>query len=163
MARRSRVTGVNRLRKTLRRVDPEIGAEVREAVRESAEAITLDAVRFAPRDEGDLVRAIDYQLGRDGFTAVIGPGAKAAEIARRRAGSPFALAGSAVRLSRSNRHLLYQFFKGYWAEFGTKGGNGVPPQPARPFMQPAWDLNRPYAVKRTQGAVRNALERAARG
>jgi len=39
----------------------------------------------------------------------------------------------------------------------------VPPQPARPFMQPAWDLNQSFARKRVQRAVRNALERAARG
>lgn len=161
--RRSSISGVNKLRKTLRRLEPGVVDQVRGAIKDSAQAITADAIQLAPVDEGDLVRSIDFKLGRDGLTAVIGPGANAAEIARRKAGSPFTAASRSIPLSRANKALLFQFFKGYWIEFGTKGGGGVERQPPRPFMRPAFQVNRRYAERRVQSAVRNALEVAARG
>ena len=166
-SQRSGIRGINKLRRTLRRIEPELQEPIRQAIKNTAESIKLDAVAGAPIDEGDLVRSIDYKIGRDGFTAVIGPGARAAEIARRRAGSPFAtrIASGEIRLSAVNKKDLFQFFKAYWIEFGTKGSpeHNVPPLPARPFMGPAYLLNEEYGKAQVRAAVKQALERASRG
>lgn len=168
----SRVTGRSKLRRTLRRVDPEITSDIRQVVREGAQAIEADALSFVPVDEGDLARSIEYKIGRDGLTAVIGPGASAAEIKRRATGSAFGQirrsgkrAGQRVNLSKANKQRYFQFLKGVWVEFGTKGNaaRNIPPQPARPFMGPAWLANRPWLIGRAQKALRIALQRASRG
>lgn len=164
----SGIKGINKLRRTLRKIEPEMQAPIRQAILNTAEAIKQDAIANAPIDEGDLIRSIDYKIGRDGFTAVVGPGAKAAEIQRKKAGSPFATrtaAGNEVRLSKTNKKLLFQFFKGYWIEFGTKGSpeHNIPPLPARPFMNPAYLLNEEYGKAQVRAAVSAALKRASRG
>lgn len=164
----SGIRGINHLRRTLRQIEPEISDGVRAAILNTAEAIKQDAIAGAPIREGDLVRSIDYKVGRDGFTAVIGPGAKAAEIARSRGGSPFATQdrkGEIIRMSAANKKLLFQFFKGYWHEYGTKGSpkHNIPPLPARPFMQPAYLLNESYGKAQIRAAVKAALEKASRG
>lgn len=168
MAPRSGIRGINKLRKTLRRIEPEMQEPIKRAIVNTAEAIKLDAIAGAPVDEGDLVRSIDYKIGRDGFTAVIGPGAKAAEIARSKGGSAFATRtrrGEIINMSAANKHDLFQFYKGYWHEFGTDGSpeHGIPPLPARPFMNPAFFLNEEYGKQQVRAAVKLALERASRG
>jgi len=168
MAPRSGIRGINKLRKTLRRIEPEMQEPIKQAIVNTAEAIKLDAIAGAPIDEGDLVRSIDYKIGRDGFTAVIGPGARAAEIARSKGGSAFAtrtVSGEIIKMSAANKALLFQFYKGYWHEFGTKGSpeNNIPPLPARPFMNPAYQMNEEYGKQQVRAAVKLALERASRG
>lgn len=164
----SGLRGINKLRRTLRRLEPEVQDLVKVAIVNTSEAIKQDAIAGAPVDEGDLVRSIDYKIGRDGLTSVIGPGAKAAEIARSKGGSAFATQdrkGEIIRMSASNKALLFQFFKGYWHEYGTKGSpdHGIPPLPARPFMNPAYLLNEAYGKAQVRAAVKAALERASRG
>lgn len=164
----SGIRGLNKLRRTLRRIEPDLQDPIRTAILNTAEAIKQDAIAGAPVDEGDLVRSIDYKIGRDGFTAVIGPGAKAAEIARRKGGSPFATQdrrGEIIRLSAANKKLLFQFFKAYWIEYGTKGSpeHNIPPLPARPFMTPAYLLNEEYGKAQVRAAVKAALDKASRG
>lgn len=44
--------------------------------------------------------------------------------------------------------------------YGTKT---VAPQPARPFMGPAWDVNKAWALKRSHDAVTQALQKAVTG
>jgi len=168
----SGVRGANKLRKTLRRAPEEIREGVVTAVDRGAEAVWADAVERVPRDEGDLARAIQIKKGRDGLTAVVGPGAKAAELAARKAGrlglkrNPFAGAASTrVRLSRTNQDLLFQWFKAIWIEFGTKGSpeHNIPPQPPRPFMGPAAELNQDFFATEARRAVNDALDRLSRG
>lgn len=164
----SGIRGLNKLWRTLRRIEPELQDPIRTAILNTAEAIKQDAIAGAPVDEGDLVRSIDYKIGRDGFTAVIGPGAKAAEIARSRGGSAFSTQdrrGEIIRMSAANKNLLFQFFKGYWLEFGTKGSpeNNIPPLMPRPFMNPAYLLNEQYGKDQVRAAVKTALDRASRG
>lgn len=142
MARRSSFAGVNRLRRTLRRIDPDARRLVQKAVADGAEAIRQDARALVPRDTGDLARGIDVALGRDGLTAQIGisPGG-----------------GKKRRAARAD--LFYARF----IEFGTKGGNGQPARPARPFMGPAFDLNRTYVLDRMAEAIGKALRIASKG
>ena len=161
--RRSRVQGANRLRRLLKRIDPEITADVKTAIREGAEAIQADAIALVPKDTGALARSIDYRISSDGLAAVVGPAARAAEIVRRKTGSAFK--ASEVRLSARNKALMFEYFKGYWIEFGTKGApkKNIPPQPARPFMKPAYDLNESWILGRVKAGINKALDRASRG
>lgn len=156
--RRSGIQGVSKLRRTLRRVEPELLRPLKDAVRDGGEAIKQDQISGAPNDEGDLVREIDYKLGRDGMTAVVGPGARHISISR----NPF---DTRKRMSNPGRHALMQFFKAYWYEFGTKGSpeRNIPPQPPRPFLTPAFDLNRAWILRRSRAAIRRAIEQASRG
>lgn len=148
----SRMTGDKRLRRTLRRVEPSTGRRVAEAVQETAEAIRQDAIARAPVDEGDLIRSIEAKAGRDGLTYVIGPGAKSVSISK----NPYRQAALGIR-SRTKRSRYWQFFKGVWIEFGTSK------MPARPFMQPAFDLNKRFGMTRIQAAIRRALSDASEG
>jgi hypothetical protein len=163
MSRRSGLSGVSKLRRTLRRLDPVLTKEIRREIEITAGAIQADAIAGAPIDEGDLVRSIDYKIGRDGLTAVIGPGAAAAEIARRKTGSAFGTRNAKLKLSKRNTEALYQFFKGYWIEYGTKGVGGVGAQPARPFMGPAYQANERAAVAGLRRAIGQALKKASGG
>jgi hypothetical protein len=112
----------------------------------------------APRDTGHLIEEIGIRYGRDGLTAVIGPAARHINISA----NPF---DTTKRLSRRRKRAALAFFKAYWAEFGTKGSpeRNVPPQPARPFMQPAFDRNRDQAIRDMRRAIQRALEEASRG
>lgn len=175
MARRSRVTGVNTLRRKLRRMEPDVQRGIQNAVADVANRIQRDAMSMAPVDEGDLRESIDIKYGRDKLTALIGPGIKAAELVRKATGSVFGQTiksgkkqGQKFTLSNrsgTGRHAYWQMLKGYWIEFGTKGNakKNIPPQPARPFMSRAYLRNRTWAIRRVRDAVNRALERAARG
>lgn len=158
MSQRSGFRGVNRLRRTLRRIDPGLMPELKQAVRDGGEAIKQDQIAGAPVDEGDMVREIDAKYGRDGLTVVVGPGAKHVPIGK----NPF---DTTRRMSAPGKHALVQFFKAYWYEFGTKGNadRNIPPQPARPFLVPAYDMNREWILRNTRKGIRQALKRASRG
>jgi HK97 gp10 family phage protein len=155
-ARKSGFFGANKLRKTLKRLDPEITSGVKLAVKLGAEDISNDAAAIAYSkgiyDTGDLVDSIEVQLGREGLTALIGPGAKRLKISK----SPF---NTTLYVTDRDKYAAWQFFKGYWAEFGTKGdpANNVPPQTPRPFMQPAYDANKGTMSTQIQKAVNRAL------
>lgn len=165
MARRSGLKGVTSLRRTLRRIEPEVTKQVRVAMEDGAEAIKLDAVARVPKAEGDLARSIDYQLGRDGLTAIIGPAAKQVAMVggRTSATTPFATNSKRQRrLSTKNKEALLQFFKGYWIEYGTKGSpkRNIPPMRPHPFMGPAFDLNREWLLGKVREGIDKALEKA---
>ena len=157
--RRSGLSGVTRLRRVLRRVEPESLRELKDAVREGGEAVKQDQIAGAPIKEGDMVREIDAKLGRDGLTVVVGPGARHVSITK----NPFGR--TRKKMSAPSKRALFQFFKAYWYEFGTKGYSerNIPPQPARPFLGPAFDVNRAWILQRSREGIRLALQRASRG
>lgn len=161
----SSIRGVSRLRRTLRRIEPEATQELRDTVQDGAQKIHFDALTLVPRDEGDLARSIAYKLGRDGLTAVIGPGAENAKLRKNKANVGHVVAASGVRMSQANKDLLWQYFKGYWIEFGTKGSpkHNIPPMPAQPFMNPAYLRNRDWIKRDAEKAIEQALEKASRG
>lgn len=159
----SGIRGLTKLRRTLRRIEPEITQEVKQAIRDGAEAIKWDAKALAPRDEGDLANAIDATFSSDGLAAVIGPGSKGVQ-AERRAGRA-AARGRTIVLSARSTDLLWQFYKGLWHEFGTKGypAKNIPPLPARPFMGPAYDMNEDWIKGNVRRAIAEALKKASAG
>jgi HK97 gp10 family phage protein len=157
MARRSGFAGVTKLRKTLRRLEPEATEGIKDAMLEGAERIQRDALvnlrsQLSGRSEGELERSITYKMGRDKMTAVIGPGAKHVKITK----NPF---DTTQYKSKPSKRSAMNFFKGYWFEFGTKGHpeSNIPPQRARPYMNPAFDSNKNKLVKEVQAEIREVL------
>ena len=166
LSQRRGLQNVNSLRRKLRNMHKVTENSIKPVIEEVAEAIRLDAIDRVPKDTGELARSIEKKVSSDGLTAVIGPGAKIAAIIKRQSGSAFATRkAGGIKLSKASKHLLFQFFKGYWIEFGTKGNaeRNIPPQPARPFMGPSFDINRQWGVNRVKDAVNNTLRRVADG
>lgn len=131
-------------RKLLRRLPDELTAPIRKVVAEGARKIEQDAKAAAPRSDGPGPHAADairHRLGRDGFTAEVG------------------LIGK-----RANRKGFYLRF----AEYGTKGtddgfGKGIalPPQPARPWLAPAFDANAKTLREQAEAFINRAINTAA--
>jgi hypothetical protein len=155
--------GLPKLRKTLQRLEPDAVKDIKTVFYQGAEAIWMDAVnnlqsKLSGDGYGDLLASVTIKYGRDGMTAVIGPGAKTVTINK----SPW---NTRLYVKDSQKHEAWQFFKGYWFEFGTKGypEHNIPPQPARPFMNPAYDTNKGRITKGVQKAVHDALISLASG
>lgn len=146
-------SGVTKLRKTLRRIDPELTKGIKKAITKGAEQVHFDIVLGAQshRLTGDMIESISVKYGRDNMTAVIGPGAKWVSVNK----SPF----NTSLITEKNAWGAWQFFKAYWIEFGTKGSPdlNIPPQPSQPFVGPAWDSNKPWLIKECRAAVEYAL------
>ena len=158
--------GVTKLRKTLRRFDESLTRDIKVELEAGAQAIERDMIGGAPVDEADLVNSIGYKMGRDGFTAVIGPAADSAQI---KSGfgvvnEKFTKAGNLTAATVRNKTARMQLYKALWAEFGTKAGEpGSSSKPARPFIQPAYDANKDRLTERIRAAVDRALKEAASG
>lgn len=163
MATRAQIRGLNgvdSLRKKLRNMEKVAESGIKPAITEILQSITMDAKQLAPKDEGELAASIEYKLSSDGLAGVSGPAAKSAAVATAVKGSPFATRSTKVATDLSKKKL-FNFFKGYWAEFGTKGNpaRNIPPQPARPFMRPAFDLNSSWGIKKIADAVNAQLKK----
>jgi len=148
--------GGTKLRRTLRRLEPEIKKELVDNFEKYASDISDTAAYIAFSKglyrEGDMIESIDYKMGRDGLTAVIGPGAKRIRISK----SPF---NTTLYIKDKDKHAALQFFKAYWAEFGTKGSSekNIPPQVPTPFMNPAYDAHKDRITKETRGMIGDIL------
>jgi HK97 gp10 family phage protein len=164
MSQRRGLAGVDKLRIKLRRMEKVVESGIKPAIRDAAVAIQLDAIQRVSVDNGDLQRSIDFKISSDGLAAVVGPAAKSAAVAREVRGSAFATR-STITLGAISKKALFQFFKGYWLEFGTKGtpDRNIPPQQARPFMQPAYDVNKDWAIARVKTEVDKQLKTMAGG
>lgn len=139
MARRrsSGLRGATRLRRVLRRIDPEATTELRTAIDEGAEAVLYDMIALTPRRTGDLARLLSYRVSRDGMQARVGLITKAAQ-----------------------RDGFYFRF----LDVGTKGypARNIPPQPALHIRSQAMDLNRAWIIKRVEDGTSLALRRASK-
>lgn len=166
MSRARGYAGLSKLRKTLKRMEPTIQREFHKALESAGQELKQDAVMFASmkniKDSGDLIASIDYKVGSGGSTVVVGPGAAALTWQKKPWDNQSA---AAMKLSRKQKHMKWQFFKGYWAEFGTKGdpSRGIPEQPARPFMGPAWDNNKAGLQKRFGALLKESLRLTSEG
>lgn len=159
-SQRRGLQGLDPLRRKLRNMEKVMESGIKPAILAAAQAIMIDAQFRVPVDEGDLQRSITYKISPDGMAAVVGPAAKSAAVAREVRGSAFATR-STVTLGAVSKKDLFQFFKGYWIEFGTKGApdRNIPAQPARPFMTPAFDVNKEWALAKIKTEVNAQLKR----
>lgn len=160
-AQRRGLQGTSKLRRKLRAMEKHVQSGIGDAVEDALKAVQADAIRFVAKDTGETASLIEYKQSSDRLTGVVGPGAKSAAVKKAAAGSAWATRSS--KLSKVSKRKLMAFFKGYWLEFGTKGApdRNIPPQPARPFMQPAWDGNRAWAIDRVKKEVSKQLKRVA--
>lgn len=137
------VTGGRQTAAALNRIPQRARAEIELAIEQIADQILADMKQFAPRDTGQLATALTRVLENDGLKA--------------RVGLPTEL-------------LANDYFYARFIELGTKGGEvqfrragsskrhtmTVPARPARPFMEPALNINRDDLIN----AIRAALTRA---
>ena len=160
---RTGLRGATKLRRTLRRLEPEITKGVQYEVARGAQKIKDDAIRnFRSIDvpeigTGDLLRSISYNLSRDKLSAVIGPEAKRAKLNK---GIFSTKARVKTYKTKPAKAARWNIMKGYWVEFGTKGApdENIPPMPPRPYMNPAWDMNKGALRVKIRGEVNKALK-----
>lgn len=158
--------GVTKLRKTLRRLDPETKKNVASAIEQTGIALARGVRARAPRDTGDLIAEVGYKVSRDKLTVVAGVGAGNARIQK----SGFAevvvkrnKSGAKTKVTIRDENARWQLYKALWHEFGTKGTDKVPPQSASHFHQKAFDAEEKQIKRKVQGAVSRALTVAASG
>ena len=129
------ITGLSKLRRTLRRM-PELTNElIRPEIEKAAQNIHEDMVALTPARTGLAIAKQDYKISPDGLTAKIGVRTKV------RATKAFYLA---------------------FLDSGTKGGNGVPAMPALHIRERAFDANKDDCLRDIKKAVAKALEKASR-
>ena len=158
--------GVTKLRKTLRRLDPETTKNVATAIEQAGVSLARRVRSNAPRDTGDLIEQIGYKVSRDKLTVVAGVGAGNAHI-QKSGFSGVAVkrtkSGSKTKVTIRNENARWQLYKALWHEFGTKGSSDLPPLPASHFHQRAFDSEEKAIKRKVQGAVSRALTVAASG
>jgi len=164
--------GVDKLRRLLKKIDPEVVAGVREKVEEGAQAIEADMMMGAPVDTGELRYSISYKLSSDKLAAYIGPGADRANIIKHglkttkttKKGTASLLkttkSGNLTSATIADQDARMQLYKANWVEYGTKPHGSHPGQPARPFINPAFDQNRDWLLRDMRVELDKALTRA---
>lgn len=142
-------------------MDSETTAEVRAAIKAIARDVKVDAIQIATtkgiEETRQMISHIDHKVSRDGFTAVIGPGAGHAKI-RKQVKAKKKKDGTDTKATIRHKDARWALYKGVWHEYGTSAG--LDP---RPFMEEAWDANSGPARRVMRGAVKRAIEKAARG
>lgn len=152
---------MSKLRKTFQRMEPAQQYHLTKVLESAGREIKFDAIGIAIikdiKDTGAMIGSIDYKMGRDKSSVVIGPGAAATQWQK----TPFDnTSAAAKKLSIKQKQAKWNFFKGYWAEFGTKG---PVPQKPRSFMNQAFEENKAGIQASVRRAVKNALEEASSG
>lgn len=144
------VEGLDRARRAMRRLTPEIAAQVNAALDKGAEEIRSRATAIAPRDTGELSRSLEVRTTLDGFR---GTGA----------------VGNFARMVRGQALGFTRFIgvfpdrKGSpgwyaaWVEFGTAKST------AKPFLRPAFFSLRRRALGRVSRAISAGAKQVARG
>lgn len=153
-------SGISKLRRTFRRMEPEIQRGITNKLKDAAVRIEADAVGHAIVQDikltGDTIHSITWKMGRDKSSVVIGPGADKTVWQKYPFGNPVS-----VKMSPGQKKARWDFTKGYWAEFGTAAHGNHPGQKARSFMNAAWEQNEESTRRRMREAVNKALQRSA--
>lgn len=183
-ARRSRMSGDFKLRKTLRNIHTQLDNELKPAMQEAADKLLATMKQLVPRDSGQAAEALEAFVSKSGLDAQIG-----------------------LRGKKDNRRFFYLKF----LEYGTKGYSGekyrradkskpggehtnsrdkskmggrrnalrvrdtknksdgshffgkypdIPARPAHPWLRPAYDVNKEFVLASIRHAVSNTLKRA---
>lgn len=162
MARRSRLSGDFKLRRTLRNIHQTMDNEVKVAMQDGADRILESMREFIPKDTGEGAAALSAFVSKSGLDAQIG-----------------------LRGKKDNRKFYYLRF----IEYGTKGytegkrsggrnkrvtnksdGSSffgkypdIPARPAHPWLRPALDVNREFVLASLRAAVNRTLRKASEG
>ncbi|MDD1150403.1 HK97 gp10 family phage protein [Pseudomonas sp. TNT2022 ID357] len=161
-ARRSRMSGDFKLRRTLRNIHATMDNELVPVMQESANQILATMRQLVPRDTGAAAGALKAFVSKSGLDAQIG-----------------------LRGKKDNRRFFYLKF----LEYGTKGYSGgkrsgnrsrrdtnksdgasffgkypdIPARPAHPWLRPAIDVNREFVLANVRAAVIRSLSKASKG
>lgn len=161
-ARRSRMSGDFKLRRTLRNIHATMDNELAPVMRDSAERILTSMRQLIPKDTGAAAAALTVFVSDSGLDAQIG-----------------------IRGKKNKRKFFYLRF----IEYGTKGYAGakrsenrnrrptnksdgthffgnfpdIPARPAHPWLRPAKDVNREYVVANVKAAIARTLSKASKG
>ena len=161
-ARRSRISGDFKLRRTLRSIHATMDNELAPVMRDSAERILSTMKSLIPKDTGAAAAALTVFVSQSGLDAQIG-----------------------IRGKKNKKRFFYMRF----VEYGTKGYSGkkrsggrnrrptnkadganffgrypdIPARPAHPWLRPARDVNREYVIANIQAAIGRTLSKASKG
>lgn len=152
----TRVQGLNRLKRKLKRFPAVVEQEIRAAMEQSATEIVALAKSLAPVDDGDLQRSIGWTWG---------------------AAPEGAIVLGKVKSSRSGNMVITVYagggdaFHARFVEFGTAphvnggrfAGSQNPGTAAQPFFYPAYRATRKRAKGRITRAVNKAAKQVAAG
>jgi HK97 gp10 family phage protein len=132
----SEIRNARRLRRLLKRAEPAIRQEYKVVSREIGNAVLEKMRELVAEDKGDLKNALSARVSPDGLSVSVGLTTK-----RRR----------------------QKFFYSRFIEGGTKGypERNIPPMPARPFMEPAFELTKPENIKRANNLIKTSLRKIA--
>lgn len=132
MARKSSFTST-RARIKLRRILTETDARIKPAMQDAANGLMHEVIARVPRDTGNLEDNITSLVSKNGLTAQIG-----------------------IRGKKARSRAFYARF----LEFGTKGEDGGTRMAAQPFLQPAWDYEKPKIINRIEKVINDAVKKA---
>ena len=158
-ARRSRMSGDFKLRKTLRNIHAQLDNELKPAMQEAANRLLATMKEMIRKDTGDGAAALTAFVSKSGLDAQIG-----------------------LRGKKPNERFFYLRF----LEYGTKGytdgkraggrnkratnkSDGahffgkypdIPARPAHPWLRPAYDVNKEFILASISHAVTRTLARA---
>lgn len=154
-------SGVSKLRRTLKRMEPNAQRRITDKLKDAGAAVHRDAVSFVIGqglvDTHGLLDSMSWKLGRDKSSVLVGPSADKAAWQK----IPFTgTMYQEAKLSRGQKDARWNYIKGYWGEFGTEGES---PQPSRPFMEPAWMENQDRIRRNMREAMNKALAETVAG
>ena len=132
MASRSGVTST-RARIKLRRILTETDARIKPVIQDAANSLLKEIMGRVPTDTGNLKNSITAKVAKNGLSAEVG-----------------------IRGKKAKRAAYY----GRFVEFGTKGKDGANRTAAQPFMEPAWDSEKPKIINDVERVIRKAVKEA---
>lgn len=133
MARKSSFTST-RARIKMRRLLQETDAGIKPAMQDSVNTLLKDVQSRVPHDTGNLSNNITGFVAKNGLRGEVG-----------------------LRGKKARKLAFYAKF----IEFGAKTRDGRD-MPARPFLEPAWDFEKPRIINRVNKVIKDAIKKAQR-
>lgn len=121
-----------RARIKMRRLLQETEAGIKPAMQDSVNSLLKEVISRVPRDSGNLEDSITGHVAKNGMRGEVG-----------------------LRGKKARSRAFYARF----LEFGTKGQGGNA-RPAQPFLEPAWDYEKPRVVGRIEKVIKQAIKKA---
>ena len=121
-----------RARIKMRRLLQETESGIKPAMQDAINSLHKEVIMRVPRDSGNLEDNITSHVSKNGMIGEVG-----------------------LRGKKARSRAFYARF----LEFGTKGQGGGA-RPAQPFLEPAWDYEKPRVVSRIQKVINEAVKKA---
>ena len=132
MANNSKFTSV-RARMKLRRILEGTNARIEPAMQDVANSLRNEVAERVPVKSGNLKNLITAQVSKNGLTAEVG-----------------------IRGKKARSKGFYAYF----LEFGTKNAGGGQRMAPQPFLQPAWESEKPKIINKVSKVINKAIKEA---